>query len=33
MQEGSKLGELSLLMQGETLPPNTSWQGIPSRPS
>jgi non-ribosomal peptide synthetase-like protein len=31
MQEGSELGDLSLLMKGETLPAWTSWEGIPAR--
>ncbi|HEV3339815.1 MAG TPA: Pls/PosA family non-ribosomal peptide synthetase, partial [Pirellulales bacterium] len=31
MGERSALGELSLLMKGETLPAGTSWQGIPAR--
>jgi non-ribosomal peptide synthetase-like protein len=30
MQQGSVLGPLSLLMKGETLPPATSWSGIPN---
>ncbi len=32
MQPGSTLAELSLLMKGETLPPNTHWTGTPARP-
>jgi non-ribosomal peptide synthetase-like protein len=32
MQRGSGLGTLSLLMKGETLPPASSWSGIPSEP-
>ncbi len=31
MEPGSKLGELSLLMKGESLPANTEWQGTPAR--
>jgi non-ribosomal peptide synthetase-like protein len=31
MEEGSRLGPLSLLMKGEVLPAGTSWQGIPAR--
>jgi non-ribosomal peptide synthetase-like protein len=30
MQRGSSIGPLSLLMKGETLPPNTRWVGIPT---
>lgn len=29
MEDGSKLGDLSLVMKGEILPANTSWAGIP----
>jgi non-ribosomal peptide synthetase-like protein len=32
MLEGSSLGEMSLLMSGETLPAATRWHGIPARP-
>jgi non-ribosomal peptide synthetase-like protein len=32
MEEGAALGDLSLLMKGETLPSWTSWQGIPALP-
>ncbi|MDB6020485.1 MAG: peptide synthetase [Pedosphaera sp.] len=32
MEAGSSLGELSLLMKGETLPAGTSWEGSPARP-
>ncbi|MFI5361734.1 MAG: Pls/PosA family non-ribosomal peptide synthetase [Elusimicrobiota bacterium] len=32
MQAGSSLGEMSLLMTGETLPARTRWHGIPARP-
>jgi non-ribosomal peptide synthetase-like protein len=32
MLEGSSLGELSLLMKGETLPAGTRWHGIPAKP-
>jgi non-ribosomal peptide synthetase-like protein len=31
MEAGATLGELSLLMKGETLPANTRWTGIPAR--
>ena len=31
MQAGSTLGGLSLLMKGETLPPDTHWEGTPAR--
>jgi non-ribosomal peptide synthetase-like protein len=30
MQAGSSIGPLSLLMKGETLPPQTRWLGIPT---
>jgi non-ribosomal peptide synthetase-like protein len=33
MEEGSLLGDLSLLMKGEGLAAGTAWQGIPARPS
>jgi non-ribosomal peptide synthetase-like protein len=33
MEEGSSLGDLSLLMKGELLPAGTAWQGIPARPA
>ncbi len=33
MEENSKLGSLSLLMKGETLPANTQWEGIPAQVS
>ncbi len=32
MKTGAKIGPLSLLMKGETLPPFTRWHGIPTRP-
>jgi non-ribosomal peptide synthetase-like protein len=32
LEEGATLGDLSLLMKGETLPAWTSWEGIPARP-
>jgi non-ribosomal peptide synthetase-like protein len=32
MDEGSTLGELSLLMKGENLPASTHWEGSPARP-
>jgi non-ribosomal peptide synthetase-like protein len=31
LEEGAELGDLSLLMKGETLPAWTSWEGIPAR--
>jgi non-ribosomal peptide synthetase-like protein len=31
MKPGAMLGDLSLLMKGETLPPQTGWEGIPAR--
>jgi non-ribosomal peptide synthetase-like protein len=31
MENGACLGDLSLLMKGETLPAGTRWQGIPAR--
>jgi non-ribosomal peptide synthetase-like protein len=30
MEAGSSLGDLSLLMKGETLPAGTSWEGVPA---
>jgi len=32
MEPGASLGDLSLLMKGETLPAGTRWEGIPARP-
>ncbi len=32
MEAGAALGDLSLLMKGETLPAGTSWEGIPAGP-
>lgn len=32
MEKNASLGNFSLLMKGETLPSNTSWQGIPAQP-
>src|SRR5262249_55521856 len=32
MEDGSRLGDLSLLMKGETLPAGTRWSGAPARP-
>ncbi|CAO1631331.1 unnamed protein product [Jaminaea pallidilutea] len=32
ISDGAQLGSLSLLMKGETLPPNTAWEGAPTRP-
>ncbi|MBS0204863.1 MAG: amino acid adenylation domain-containing protein [Planctomycetes bacterium] len=31
LEAGSSVDDLSLVMKGETLPPNTHWSGIPSR--
>ncbi len=31
MEEGSSLGDLSLLMKGESLPKGTRWRGIPAQ--
>jgi non-ribosomal peptide synthetase-like protein len=31
LEDDSRLGELSLLMKGETLPAGTHWEGIPAR--
>ena len=31
MEEGSKLGNLSLLMKGEQLPAHTYWEGVPAQ--
>jgi non-ribosomal peptide synthetase-like protein len=31
MEPGASLGDLSLLMKGETLPAGTRWEGIPAR--
>ncbi|HSU56208.1 MAG TPA: Pls/PosA family non-ribosomal peptide synthetase, partial [Candidatus Dormibacteraeota bacterium] len=31
MEQGSKLGDLSLLMKGESLPGGSEWEGIPAR--
>jgi len=31
MEEGSTLGDLSLLMKGEVLPARTHWEGSPAR--
>jgi non-ribosomal peptide synthetase-like protein len=33
MEQGSQLGNLSLLMKGETLPANSAWLGIPAQRS
>jgi non-ribosomal peptide synthetase-like protein len=33
MEADSTLGELSMLMKGETLPTNTHWEGSPARPA
>ena len=33
LEEGAALGDLSLLMKGETLPAGTSWEGIPAGPA
>ena len=29
--EDASLGDLSVVMKGETLPPGTSWEGSPAR--
>jgi acetyltransferase-like isoleucine patch superfamily enzyme len=31
--EGAALGDLSLLMKGETLPAWSRWEGIPAQPA
>jgi non-ribosomal peptide synthetase-like protein len=31
MESGSRLGDLSLLMKGESLPAQTHWEGSPAR--
>jgi hypothetical protein len=31
MEPGATLGDLSLLMKGETLPAWSQWQGIPAQ--
>ena len=31
VKHGASVGDLSLVMKGETLPANTSWEGIPGR--
>jgi non-ribosomal peptide synthetase-like protein len=33
MEDGAVLGDLSLMMKGETLPAGTRWHGIPARPA
>jgi non-ribosomal peptide synthetase-like protein len=33
LAEGAALGDLSLLMKGETLPARSRWQGIPAQPA
>jgi non-ribosomal peptide synthetase-like protein len=33
MEPDSQLGDLSVLMKGETLPAGTSWEGSPARPA
>jgi non-ribosomal peptide synthetase-like protein len=33
MGAGAALGDLSLLMKGETLPPGSRWEGIPAQPA
>jgi len=33
MEAETQLGDLSVLMKGETLPPGTSWEGSPARPA
>ena len=31
IREGASVGDMSLVMKGETLPENSSWTGIPGR--
>ena len=31
--EDAQLGDLSVVMKGEALPPGTSWEGLPARPA
>ena len=33
IEDDAQLGDLSVLMKGETLPPGTSWEGSPARPA
>ena len=33
IEDGAELGDLSVLMKGETLAANTSWEGSPARPA
>ena len=33
MEDGARLGNLSLLLKGEVLPGGTRWEGIPARAS
>jgi non-ribosomal peptide synthetase-like protein len=33
MEPDSQLGDLSVLMKGETLPAGTAWEGSPARPA
>ena len=33
IEDDAQLGDLSVLMKGETLPPGTSWEGSPARPT
>ncbi len=33
MGDGAELGDLSVLMKGESLPPGTAWEGSPARPA
>ncbi len=33
VEDDAQLGDLSVLMKGETLPARTSWEGSPARPA
>ncbi len=33
IEDDAQLGDLSVLMKGETLPAGTSWEGSPARPA
>jgi carbonic anhydrase/acetyltransferase-like protein (isoleucine patch superfamily) len=33
IEADAQLGDLSVLMKGETLPAGTSWEGSPARPA
>jgi hypothetical protein len=32
-EDDAQLGDLSVLMKGETLPTGTSWEGSPAKPA